>query len=212
MLIKKPADIRESEVTPKELYLRRREFITGGRQPRRRGGDRRGRLAVRRRGPRRRKIPNAYKFPDLKKGEPVRHDREAELVQGRHHLQQLLRVRSRQGRPGALRRTRLSRGRGRSSSRGSATSRAPTTSRTSSSGSRSRSASTACAASKRGRWSFRGSASRWATESSASSRPRRRSTSSSRRWSTCGRCRGRPSRICSGRTPKGCAWTKRCIR
>jgi sulfoxide reductase catalytic subunit YedY len=27
MLIKKPADIRESEVTPKELYLRRREFI-----------------------------------------------------------------------------------------------------------------------------------------------------------------------------------------
>jgi sulfoxide reductase catalytic subunit YedY len=28
MLIKKAADIRESEVTPKELYLRRREFIT----------------------------------------------------------------------------------------------------------------------------------------------------------------------------------------
>ena len=27
MLIKKPADIRESEVTPKELFLRRREFI-----------------------------------------------------------------------------------------------------------------------------------------------------------------------------------------
>ena len=27
MLIKKPADIRESEVTPKDLYLRRREFI-----------------------------------------------------------------------------------------------------------------------------------------------------------------------------------------
>jgi sulfoxide reductase catalytic subunit YedY len=32
MLIKKPADLRESDVTPKELYLRRREFIhaTGG--------------------------------------------------------------------------------------------------------------------------------------------------------------------------------------
>ena len=29
MLIKKPADIRWSEVTPKELYLRRREFIKG---------------------------------------------------------------------------------------------------------------------------------------------------------------------------------------
>src|SRR5687768_1973070 len=27
MLIKKPADIRESEVTPKELFLKRREFI-----------------------------------------------------------------------------------------------------------------------------------------------------------------------------------------
>ena len=27
MLIKKAPDIRESEVTPKELYLRRREFI-----------------------------------------------------------------------------------------------------------------------------------------------------------------------------------------
>ncbi len=29
MLIKKPADIREADVTPKELYLRRREFIRG---------------------------------------------------------------------------------------------------------------------------------------------------------------------------------------
>jgi sulfoxide reductase catalytic subunit YedY len=28
MLVKKPADLRESEVTPKSLYLRRREFIT----------------------------------------------------------------------------------------------------------------------------------------------------------------------------------------
>ena len=27
MLIKKPADLRESDVTPKELYLRRREFL-----------------------------------------------------------------------------------------------------------------------------------------------------------------------------------------
>src|SRR6187431_2751317 len=27
MLIKKPVDIRESEVTPKELFLRRREFL-----------------------------------------------------------------------------------------------------------------------------------------------------------------------------------------
>ena len=27
MLIKKAADLRESDVTPKELYLRRREFM-----------------------------------------------------------------------------------------------------------------------------------------------------------------------------------------
>jgi len=27
MLIKKPADIKSSEITPKELYLNRREFI-----------------------------------------------------------------------------------------------------------------------------------------------------------------------------------------
>ena len=58
-------------------------------------------------------------------------DREAELVQGRHDLQQLLRVRPRQGRPGALRRARCGRGPGRSSSKGSAASRAPTTSKTS---------------------------------------------------------------------------------
>ena len=64
--------------------------------------------------------------------------------------------------PGATRR-RSRRGPGRSRSKGSASSRAPTTSKTSSSRTRSRSASTACAASRRGRWSFRGSASRWAT-------------------------------------------------
>ena len=28
MLIKKPADIKSSEITPKELYLNRRQFMT----------------------------------------------------------------------------------------------------------------------------------------------------------------------------------------
>jgi methionine sulfoxide reductase catalytic subunit len=69
MLIKKPADIRESEVTPHELYLRRREFITAA-----------GTIAV---GAAAAAVgsawlpdtagaqnPNAYKFPQLKKGSP----------------------------------------------------------------------------------------------------------------------------------------------
>ena len=68
MLIKKPADIRESEVTPKELYLRRREFIkstgaiaaaaatagAGAFFPETSSAQN----------------PNAYKFPNLKKGSP----------------------------------------------------------------------------------------------------------------------------------------------
>ena len=67
MLIKKPADIRESEVTPKDLYLRRREFIraagsltavaaTAAVTP--------SLLA----GAEVTQNPNAYRFPDLKKG------------------------------------------------------------------------------------------------------------------------------------------------
>jgi sulfoxide reductase catalytic subunit YedY len=69
MLIKKPADIRESEVTPHELYLRRREFITAA-----------GTIAVGAAaaavgsawlpGTAGAQNPNAYKFPQLKKGSP----------------------------------------------------------------------------------------------------------------------------------------------
>jgi hypothetical protein len=42
MLIKKAADIRESEVTPKELYVRRREFIAAAGVTACRCGDRAG--------------------------------------------------------------------------------------------------------------------------------------------------------------------------
>jgi sulfoxide reductase catalytic subunit YedY len=70
MLIKPTPDIRESEVTPKDLYLRRREFIRGvgaaavataataalGGSP--------GAAAEATQN------PNAYKFPNLKKGSP----------------------------------------------------------------------------------------------------------------------------------------------
>jgi sulfoxide reductase catalytic subunit YedY len=33
MLIRKPADLRYSDVTPKEVYLNRRKFLGAGRQP-----------------------------------------------------------------------------------------------------------------------------------------------------------------------------------
>ena len=70
MLIKKPADIRESEVTPKDLYLRRREFIKSA------GSIAAGAAATAAIGssliatPHAAQNPNAYKFPNLKKGSP----------------------------------------------------------------------------------------------------------------------------------------------
>jgi sulfoxide reductase catalytic subunit YedY len=69
MLIKKPVDLRESEVTPKELYLRRREFIKAA-------GSIAAVAATAAVGSslvgesEAAQNPNAYKFPDLKKGSP----------------------------------------------------------------------------------------------------------------------------------------------
>jgi sulfoxide reductase catalytic subunit YedY len=70
MLIKKPADIRESEVTPKDLYLHRREFIKAA------GSIAAGAAATAAIGssliarPEAAQNPNAYKFPNLKKPSP----------------------------------------------------------------------------------------------------------------------------------------------
>jgi methionine sulfoxide reductase catalytic subunit len=67
MLIKKPADIRESEVTPRELYLRRREFIRAA------GASAVGAAAAVALGStlgdgaEAAQNPNALKFPNLKK-------------------------------------------------------------------------------------------------------------------------------------------------
>jgi sulfoxide reductase catalytic subunit YedY len=69
MLIKKPVDIRESEVTPKELFLRRREFI-------RAAGSLAAVAATAAVGSRfvgeleAAQNPKAYRFPSLKKGSP----------------------------------------------------------------------------------------------------------------------------------------------
>jgi sulfoxide reductase catalytic subunit YedY len=70
MLIKKPADIRESEVTPKELYLRRREFLkvagSTGVAVAATAAVGSSLIAT----PQAAQNPNAYKFPQLKKGSP----------------------------------------------------------------------------------------------------------------------------------------------
>ena len=69
MLIKKPADIRESEVTPKDLYLRRREFMkAAGTVAAGAAATALGSSLIAR--PEAAQNPNAYKFPDLKKPSP----------------------------------------------------------------------------------------------------------------------------------------------
>ena len=88
---------------------------------------------------------------------PVRHDRAAHSVRGRDDLQQLLRVRERQGRPVARVGSASSRVPGPSRSAARSTGRRSSTPTTSCGGFRSRSASTACGASRRGPWSSPGS-------------------------------------------------------
>jgi sulfoxide reductase catalytic subunit YedY len=68
MLIKKAADLRESDVTPEGLFLRRREFIqgAGGAVVAAAAGAALGSMALAT--PAAAQNPNAYKFPDLKKG------------------------------------------------------------------------------------------------------------------------------------------------
>ena len=87
MLIKKPADIRYSEITPKSLYLNRRQFLAGvpaaflaGREL----------LSPSRSALAGTKLPNVGKSPFS--------TTRSRTLQRRHPLQQLLRVRHRQGR------------------------------------------------------------------------------------------------------------------
>ena len=64
MLIKKPADIKSSEITPKEIYLNRRQFMTSASAAasnRRRGARRHRYVATIRPGIRRRKIGQRQK-------------------------------------------------------------------------------------------------------------------------------------------------------
>ena len=152
MLIGRKPDILPSEITPQELYAHRREFIkaagavgmlagvsAAGLFATAAGGACRGEAAERAQ-------------------ERVHGRRGADLPQGRHHLQQLLRVRHRQGRSERQRAHAEDPARGPSRSRAKSRSRRSTTSRNCSSSRRWKSASTACAAWRAGRWSFPGSA------------------------------------------------------
>ena len=183
MLIRKPDDRNGQRFTPESLYLRRRDFLASAAVPVLAGA------ATLLTGDTARAQGSGQKL-DRKKS-PLSTDREADAVQRRHHLQQLLRVRHRQGRSGREREE---------SSRPR-----PWTVDVDGAVAKPAASSTiddliklyaargahlpACAASRPGRWWCRGSAFRWASCSSGSSRRRKRSTSSSRRWSIRSRCR-----------------------
>ncbi len=154
MLIKKPSDIRSSEITPKSLYLRRREFIqasaaglvaAGFAACSEEAGAQGGGLP---------------KLANVKKGSPLSLTSEPPNSYERHHqLQQFLRVRARRRRRSEGEFEELQAGHLEDQGRRAKWPSPPTiSSKTSSSRPRSRSASTVTAASRPGRWSFRGSA------------------------------------------------------
>ena len=90
MLIRRPSDIAPSEITPREVYLRRREFIAGAAALGLGAG-----LSAAFPGRRAQAAPlQAAKSPLSTTDEPPT------AAQGHHQLQQLLRVRHRQGRSG----------------------------------------------------------------------------------------------------------------
>ena len=95
MLIKKSPDIRESEVTPKDLYLRRREFIKAASVTAAAAAT--GMLGTGFADEAGAQNPQAQKFSNLVKS-PFSTDEKLNSYQGRHDLQQFLRVRPRQGR------------------------------------------------------------------------------------------------------------------
>ena len=91
MLIKKAPDIRSSEITPKSVYLKRREFIQASAAALVAAGCR---LAC---------ADDALAQGGAaqaaqRQEEPAQHHRSAERLRGRHQLQQLLRVRARRRR------------------------------------------------------------------------------------------------------------------
>ena len=148
MLIKKAPDIRSSEITPKALYLRRREFIQGAALAAAGAlaGPFTGQAHAQQRGP--------GKLAKLANVKPSRFSTTEKLndYDDVTSYNNFYEFGTDKDDPGAQRRARSSRVRGRSRSKGSSRSPATTTSTPSSSLTRSRSASIGCAVSRRGRW------------------------------------------------------------
>ena len=103
MLIKRASDIRSSEITDKKLYLNRREFIraAGVAAGAAAGAGVFGAAERRRRAAE--PAPHGRKLENVKPSPLSVTEREAEHLGADHHLQQLLRVRHRQGIAVALR-------------------------------------------------------------------------------------------------------------
>src|SRR6478735_5537139 len=128
MLIKKASDLKESDVTPKELFLRRREFIAAAGVTAAAvatnglgllGGD--GEVAA--------QNPNAQKLPNLKKS-PYSTDEKMNSYKDITTYNNFYEFGLDKADPSKYAST-LRPARGASSSKGSAPSRAPTTSKTS---------------------------------------------------------------------------------
>ena len=209
MLIKPASDIRSSEITDKKLYLNRREFIraTTGTAVAAATGVLGAEALLQAAPP----APHGRKLENVKKS-PLSTDEKANTWDQITTYNNYYEFGTDKDSPSMTSRQLQDRSRGRWRSTASATRRRPGTSRTSSRARRSRIGSTGTAASKRGRWSSRGSAFRWPTSSRSASRRRRRNTSSSRRSTIRSRCPACARRCCAGRTSRGCGWTRRCIR
>ena len=148
MLIKKAPDIRWSEITPKALYLRRREFIQGAALAAA------GALAGPFSGQAHAQVPGPGKLAKLANVKPSRFSTTEQLndyddVTGYNNFYEFGTDKDDPAQNAALAQAAAvdARGRGAREER-----RAPTMSTRSSSPTRSRSASTASAASRRGRW------------------------------------------------------------
>ena len=210
MLIRREPPIPSSDITDRAALRAPARIPAGGRPCRRRPG--RGIRLLPRSSARQAQADRPPRRRRHSKG-PVRHDRAADALRGGDHLQQLLRVRHRQGVARRSTPDRCGPGPwtvevdGECAKPGRLSARGPRSSRT-----RSRSASTGCAASR-------------LVDGDPVGRVSARRPAQARRADVAGEVRrvhdaarpeadaGAAQRRCStGRTSKGCGWTRRCTR
>ena len=197
--------IPSSEITPKEVFEQhqqsRRRFLAGA------AALGAGAIAATR-------IPGLFhparspcRDPASDRSQQIHRSRRADALQQGHQLQQLLRVRHRQIRSRAPRPHARHPSLDGEDRRPRQKAPDPRHRLASCAIARSRAASTAIAASKPGRWSFPGTATRSPNSSTSASRCPAPNTSSSPRCSTGSRCPTFPA-ASTGPTPKACAWTR----